>query len=101
MADPISDIVVGIVKGLGDTGLNWYNNEDNQNLQRYLATKSLQDQKDIQQQLIDAKTQAQKQVIAQQLVNDARRKKNMPYYVVGGILGVTLIVGLLVLFSKK
>ena len=101
MADPISDIVVGIVKGLGDTGLNWYNNEDNQNLQRYLATKSLQDQKDIQQQLIDAKTQAQKQLIAQQLVNDARRKKNMPYYVVGGILGVTLIVGLLVLFSKK
>jgi hypothetical protein len=66
-----------------------------------LATKSLQDQKDIQQQLVDAKTQAQKQLVAQQLMNDARRKKNMPYYVVGGILGVTLIVGLIVLFSKK
>lgn len=93
----IADIITGIV----NAGVGIYNNEDNQNLQRYLATKSLQDQKDIQQQLVDAKTQAQKQLLAQQLMNDARRKKNMPYYVVGGILGVTLIVGLVVLFSKK
>jgi hypothetical protein len=97
MALPIGDIIVG----LGNIGLNMYNNEDNQNLQKYLATKSLQDQKEIQQQLIDAKTQAQKQVLAQQLMNDARRKKNMPYYVVGGILGLTFVVGLIVLFSKK
>jgi hypothetical protein len=97
MALPIGDIIVG----LGNIGLNMYNNEDNQNLQKYLATKSLQDQKEIQQQLVDAKTQAQKQVLAQQLMNDARRKKNMPYYVVGGILGLTFVVGLIVLFSKK
>jgi hypothetical protein len=97
MALPIGDIIVG----LGNIGLNMYNNEDNQNLQKYLATKSLADQKEIQQQLVDAKTQAQKQVLAQQLMNDARRKKNMPYYVVGGILGLTFVVGLIVLFSKK
>ena len=97
MALPIGDIIVG----LGNIGLNMYNNEDNQNLQRYLATKSLADQKEIQQQLVDAKTQAQKQVLAQQLLNDARKKKNMPYYVIGGILGVTLILGVVVLFSKK
>jgi hypothetical protein len=97
MALPIGDIIVG----LGNIGLNMYNNEDNQNLQKYLASKSLADQKEIQQQLVDAKTQAQKQVLAQQLLNDARKKKNMPYYVIGGILGVTFIVGLVVLFSKK
>lgn len=93
--------ITDTITGLANAGLAVYNNEDNQNLQRYLATKSLEDQKQIQQQLVDAKTQAQKQLVAQQLMNDARRKKNMPYYVVGGILGVTLIVGLLVLFSKK
>jgi hypothetical protein len=93
----ISETIVG----LANAGIAMYNNEDNQNLQKYLATKSLADQKEIQQQLVDAKTQAQKQVLAQQLMNDARRKKNMPYYVVGGILGVTFIVGLVVLFSKK
>lgn len=93
--------IADTITGLANAGLAVYNNEDNQNLQKYIATKSLQDQKDIQQQLADAKTQAQKQLLAQQLMNDARRKKNMPYYVVGGILGVTLIVGLVVLFSKK
>jgi hypothetical protein len=93
----ISETIVG----LANAGLAAYNNEDNQNLQRYLATKSLEDQKEIQQQLVDAKTKAQKEVIAQKLMNDARRKKNMPYYVVGGILGVTLILGVVVLFSKK
>ena len=93
--------IADTITGLANAGLAVYNNEDNQNLQKYIATKSLQDQKDIQQQLADAKTQAQKQLLAQQLMNDSRRKKNMPYYVVGGILGVTLIVGLVVLFSKK
>jgi hypothetical protein len=90
-----------LISGLANAGLQMYNNEDNQNLQRYLATKSLADQKEIQQQLVDAKTQAQKQVLAQQLMNDARKKKNMPYYVIGGILGLTFIVGLIVLFSSK
>jgi hypothetical protein len=90
-----------LISGLANAGLQVYNNEDNQNLQKYLASKSLADQKEIQQQLVDAKTQAQKQVLAQQLMNDARKKKNMPYYVIGGILGLTLIVGLIVLFSSK
>lgn len=89
------------ITGLANAGIAVYNNEDNQNLQRYLATKSLEDQKQIQQQLVDAKTQAQKQILAQQLMNDARRKKNMPYYVVGAILGVTLVVAMIVLLSKK
>lgn len=90
-----------IIAGIANAGISIYNNEDNQNLQRYLATKSLEDQKEIQQQLVDAKTQGQKQIIAQQLLNDARKKKNMPYYVIGGILGLTFIVGLIVLFSSK
>jgi len=90
-----------LISGLANAGLQVYNNEDNQNLQKYLASKSLADQKEIQQQLVDAKTQAQKQVLAQQLMNDARKKKNMPYYVIGGILGLTFIVGLIVLFSSK
>lgn len=90
-----------IIAGIANAGLSIYNNEDNQNLQKYLGTKSLADQKEIQQQLIDAKTQGQKQIIAQQLMNDARKKKNMPYYVIGGILGLTFIVGLIVLFSSK
>ena len=93
----IADVILGLV----NAGIGIYNNEDNQNLQRYLATKSLEDQKEIQQQLVDAKTQAQKQVLAQQLMNDARKKKNMPYYVIGGILGATFVVGLIVLLSKK
>ena len=90
-----------LISGLANAGLQVYNNEDNQNLQKYLASKSLADQKESQQQLVDAKTQAQKQVLAQQLMNDARKKKNMPYYVIGGILGLTFIVGLIVLFSSK
>ena len=93
----IADVILGFV----NAGVGIYNNEDNQNLQRYLATKSLEDQKEIQQQLVDAKTQRQKQILAQQLMNDARKKKNMPYYVIGGILGATLIVGVIVLLSKK
>ena len=90
-----------VILGLANAGVGIYNNEDDQNLKRYLATKSLEDQKEIQQQLVDAKTQAQKQVLAQQLMNDARKKKNMPYYVIGGILGATFVVGLIVLLSKK
>jgi hypothetical protein len=93
----IADTILGFV----NAGIGIYNNEDNQNLKRYLATKSLEDQKEIQQQLVEAKTQAQKDVLAQQLMNDARKKKNMPYYVIGGILGATLIVGVIVLLSKK
>ena len=93
----IADVILGLV----NAGVGIYNNEDDQNLKRYLATKSLEDQKEIQQQLVEAKTQAQKQVLAQQLMNDARKKKNMPYYVIGGILGATLIVGVIVLLSKK
>ncbi len=85
----------------GNIGLGIYNNADDQALKSYLAGKSLQDQKEIQQQMLALQTDAQKKAYTQSLIDKAKRQKNLPYWIAGGVLGVTLIIGLIVVFSKK
>jgi hypothetical protein len=96
-----AELIAGLVEGIGNMGVNIYNNEDNQNLKSYLAGKTLADQREIQQQMLSLQTQAQKQAYAQSMIDKARKTKYIPYYIAGGVLLVTIGIALFVVFRKK
>ena len=94
-----------VISAIGNLGINVYNNDENQALQQYTAGLSLKQQQEMQQKMLSLQTEAQKRAYTDSLVDkakaEAKRKKNIPYYIAGGVLLLTIGITLLVVFSKK
>lgn len=97
MAEPISDIIIG----LGNVGISAWNNQENQALKQYMAGLSMQQQKDAQEKMLALQTDAQKKAYAESLLAKAKRAKYIPYYIAGGVLLLTIGITLFVVFRKK
>lgn len=94
-------MLADLITGLGNVGIGAYNNEENQAMQQYIAGKTLLQQKEMQEKMLSLQTEAQKKAYLDSLLAQAKRQKNLPYWIAGGVLGVTIIIALVVVFSKK
>ena len=94
-------MIVGAITGLGNVGMQWYNNEENQAINQYMAGKTVLQQKEMQEKMLSLQTEAQKKAYLDSLLAKAKKQKNLPYWIAGGVLGVTIIIALIVVFSKK
>lgn len=86
---------------IGNTAVGYYSAKEKAEVDKFLATQSAQEQKRINDALLKAKTEQDKIRILQEIKAKAQFKKYLPYYIVGGVLTIGMIVTLIVIYRKK
>ena len=97
--DPIT--IGAIISGLGRAGAEVYNSKKRRELEQAIAKENAASQRKIAEELAKAKTEADKIRVLENILAKARRRKNMPLYIAGGILGIGLIIGVILIVKKK
>lgn len=97
--DPIT--LGAIISGLGKAGVSAYDAKKRRQIEEAIAKENAEAQRKIAEDLAKAKTEQDKIRLFDEILAKARRRKNMPFYIAGGILGVGLIVGVILIVKKK
>jgi hypothetical protein len=97
--DPIT--IGAIVTGLTSAGTGMYDAKKRRELETAIAKENVENQRKIMEALAKAKTDQDKIRLADELLAKARRRKNMPLYIIGGFIGVAFIVGIILIVKKK
>jgi hypothetical protein len=97
--DPIT--LGAILTGLGKAGASAYDSKKRRELEAAIAKENAATQRKLAEELAKAKTEADKIRLLDSILAKARRRKNMPLYIAGGILGIGLIIGVILIVKKK
>lgn len=97
--DPVT--IGAIISGLGKAGASAYDAKKRRELEQAIAKENAASQRKIAEELAKAKTEADKIRVLENILAKARRRKNMPLYIAGGILGIGLIIGVILIVKKK
>lgn len=97
--DPVT--IGAIISGLGKAGASAYDSKKRRELEEAIAKENAATQRKLAEQLAKAKTEQDKIRLLDDILAKARRRKNMPLYIAGGILGIGLIVGVILIVKKK
>lgn len=97
--DPVT--IGAIISGLGKAGASAYDSKKRRELEEAIAKENAATQRKLAEQLAKAKTEQDKIRLLDNILAKARRRKNMPLYVAGGILGIGLIIGVILIVKKK
>jgi hypothetical protein len=97
--DPVT--IGALITGITSGGVQAYDASKRRQIEEALAKESLKNQQKIAEQLAKAKTEQDKLRLVDELLAKQRRRKNMPFYIAGGILAVGLIVGVILVLRKK
>ena len=97
--DPVT--LSAIIAGLGKAGVSAYDSKKKRELEEAIAKENAETQRKLAEQLAKAKTEEDKIRLFDEILSKARRRKNLPFYIVGGLLGVGLIVGVVLIMKKK
>jgi len=97
--DPIT--LGAILTGLTKAGVSAYDSKKRRQLEEAIAKEDAATRRKLAEDLAKAKTEADKIRLFDNLLAKARRRKNMPLYIAGGILGIGLIIGVILIVKKK
>lgn len=97
--DPIT--IGAIISGLGQAGASAYDSKKRRELEQAIAKEDAATQRKLAEELAKAKTEQDKIRLLDDILAKARRRKNMPLYIAGGILGIGLIIGVILIVKKK
>lgn len=97
--DPIT--IGAIITGLGKAGAEVYNSKKRREIEEAIAKENAATQRKIAEELAKAKTNEDRIKLFDSILAKARRRKNMPLYIVGGILGLGAIIGVILIVRKK
>lgn len=97
--DPIT--LGAILSGLTSAGIGAYDSKKRREIEEALAKENAEAQRKLAEQMAKAQNEREKIRLIDDLLAKARRRKNMPIYIIGGVLGVALIVGVILIVKKK
>jgi hypothetical protein len=82
-------------------GVGAYDAKKRREIEEALAKENAAAQRKLAEQLAKAQSEQEKIRLIDDLLAKARRRKNMPIYIIGGVLGIALIVGVVLIVKKK
>jgi hypothetical protein len=97
--DPVT---IGVIlTGLTKAGVGAYDAKKRRQVEEAIAKENAATQRKLAEELAKAKTNEDKIRLFDSILAKARRRKNMPLYIAGGILGIGLIIGVILIVKKK
>lgn len=98
----LDPVTVGmLLTSLGKAGVGAYDAKKRREIEEAIAKENAEIQRRLAEQLTKAKTEQDKIRLFDEILAKARRRKNLPLYIAGGILGVGLIIGVILIVKKK
>lgn len=98
----LDPVTIGILlKGVTDAGIGAYDAKKRREIDKAIAEQDAVTQRKLAEDLAKAKTDQDKIRLIDDLLAKARRRKNMPLYIIGSVLGVALFVGVYLIVKKK
>jgi hypothetical protein len=98
----LDPVTIGmLLTSLGKAGVSAYDAKKRRANRRGDCKRECRTQRKLAEQLAKAKTEQDKIRLFDEILAKARRRKNLPLYIAGGVLGVGLIIGVILIVKKK